>query len=183
MAVASGVGTEFLLVVDQVSALGTRYEHDLVDRVGQRQRWRVVGRQQFQESLRTEHPRAVVVFRRFRTMESEAPIDWHGFDGLRTMLDFDAFHDFTTWGGSAGRWTRFIRSCGFDLLACSGLASVEHFEGTGIATLLVHKGYEPDRFFDIEKSGSVVVSVGCWVGYPRVHPVSFLRFRTSDLVA
>lgn len=32
-------------------------------------------------------------------------------------------------------------------------------------------------------TGSVVVSVGCWVGYPRVHPVSFLRFRTSDLVA
>lgn len=97
----------------------------------------------------------VIVFRRRRNLETETELEqqasWHRPAGLRVMLDFDAFHDFTTWGGDAGSVERVLKAHRFDALACSGMSSVDHFTDLGFDTILIHKAYEPTRFFDLDK--------------------------------
>lgn len=152
---------DFLMVTDPIVSYTSRYEHDFVSRIRQRARWGVIdSTEEMKESLRDESPLAVILFRRFRGLEREPSTDWYGFDGLRALLDFDAFHDFTTWGGAPGRWQRLIRDRGFDLLVCSGLKSAQHFAEAGIPPLLIHKGYEPTRFHDLGRSRSGVGTFG-----------------------
>jgi hypothetical protein len=96
---------------------------------------------------------AVVFFVKFRQLRLADSIAWRGYDGLRVLMDHDAFMDYTTWSyffGTTyrGEWTQHIRRLGFDLAVVSGTATAEHLARQGLDAEVVHKAVATNQFFD-----------------------------------
>ncbi len=100
---------------------------------------------------------AVVFFVRFRELMQRDRLSWARFDGLRVLLDHDAFHDYGGWWDSPyiGQWRLHTRRLGFDLLVVSGDLSREHFVDLGFNCETIYKGYSSQRFFDLNKPREV----------------------------
>lgn len=141
-----------------------RFERDLVEAFARQPQTTVVDFDSWQSRRLAELPpdcATAIVFIPFKYMEAAEPIDWHGFSGQRVMLDHDSFHDFTTWGGPLnGRWTHEFFRQKFDSLVCSGLISRDHFESQGIPCQVMHKGFTPSRFYDLNNERSGLCSYG-----------------------
>jgi hypothetical protein len=86
---------------------------------------------------------------KFRHLASRLTIDWGGCTGLKVHWDEDGFWD-GLWTESPyrGLWSDNISRLGFDLLVVTGVRAQEYFRQRGIATEVVHKGYDPVAFVD-----------------------------------
>lgn len=94
---------------------------------------------------------AVVVMVAFRDLVVSDPIDWAGFDGLRVLLDHDAYLNYWAMSERApylGAWPGAIRRHRFDLLLASGRELTARFVGEGVPAAWLPKGYDPARFHD-----------------------------------
>lgn len=102
------------------------------------------------DTVELQHYDAVVFFVKFRHLRLRESIDWRSFDGLRVLMDHDAFMEFVGWSGTAYRneWTRHTPRLGFDMAVVSGSATAEHLAAQGLEVEVVHKGVDNARFHD-----------------------------------
>lgn len=92
---------------------------------------------------------ATIVFWPYRWLAQAPALGLGALPGRAVMLEQDAFGDFTSWGRLQGTWAATFDRHGFDLLVCSGQASVQHFSRLGVQAALVHKGVSLERFGDL----------------------------------
>ena len=78
-------------------------------------------------------------------------LGWRGFSGLRVHIDEDTCQDsHWTHSNHVGAWRRAIPRLGFELLVTTGQRPNESFREAGLATILVHKGFDPEQFSDLD---------------------------------
>lgn len=92
---------------------------------------------------------STIVFWPYRLLVQAPDLGLGALRGRAVMIEHDAFGDYTSWGALQGTWPTTFGRHGFDLLVCSGLASVQHFERLGVPVALVHKGVATERFHDL----------------------------------
>lgn len=103
--------------------------------------------------LSTADPAAfdvVIVFVRFRYLQTAPPIDWRGFSGRRILLEHDAIQNYSTISGDRlmGAWPPEFARHGFDRMIVTGREIARRLEAEGIPATWVPKGYDPETFFD-----------------------------------
>jgi hypothetical protein len=96
---------------------------------------------------------AVIWFVRFRELEAAPTFDWQGYGGVKLMLEFDAYQNFSPLAGSRylGAWPPAIKRWAFDWALCTGKAATDDLAAAGINTLWVPKAIDPLLSFDKEE--------------------------------
>jgi hypothetical protein len=134
------------------------------------------------------HYAAIVVFLKAADVMAAPPLQWSGFSGLRVMYDHDVFYNYSSLGALQGRWTRAFADHGFELLVCTGRRTFELLTGDGIDAEWVPKGYDPQRFFDLDEHRGGLCTFGARYparaavsGYLRTNGIPLARLEVPYL--
>lgn len=105
---------------------------------------------------------AVILFVAFSRLRAAESIDWHGFGGLRLLLEHDAIQSYSDLFDPTlqGAWPPVFRRHRFDRMVTSGNRVRELLTADGIPADWLPKAFEPRRFVDREGERSGVVAYG-----------------------
>jgi len=108
---------------------------------------------------------AVVVFMKYADLVAAPAIEWHGYEGLRVMLEHDAWFNYAAVAPAlTGTFPGTFSRHGFDLLVSSGREVTRLLNDAGTRAAWVPKGYDERVFYDLGGARAGLCTFGS--GYP-----------------
>jgi hypothetical protein len=95
---------------------------------------------------------ACMWFVKFRDLAAQPAFDWASFDGLRVLLDHDAYLSYGTMARPSpylGKWPEVFRRHRFDVLLASGKHVTELLVDDGVDAVWIPKGFDDTRLHDL----------------------------------